>query len=104
MGKQTYLGIFGVVGLAAIAFRADSNGALMIAVGTIILVIAIAVLNYRYADRHPVEAMMEGTEMLALQHQMLAAKRLELPKESAVVPNPQGAPPNPNPPTETDEP
>ncbi len=82
MGKQTYLGIFGVGALAVIAFRADSNGALIIGVVAALMVLIIAVMNYIYASNHPVEAMMEGGEMLALQHQQLAAKGLASPPAS----------------------
>jgi hypothetical protein len=82
VGKQTYLGIFGVGALAVIAFRADSNGALIIGVVAALMVLIIAVMNYIYASNHPVEAMMEGGEMLALQHQQLAAKGLASPPAS----------------------
>ena len=98
MGKQTLLGIVGAAVLCIIAWRTPVDG-VMIAGMALLLVLVIAGLNFRFADKHPVEAMMEGTEMLALQHQAYAAKTITPPKTSEVIPNPQGNPPE-NEPTE----
>lgn len=91
MGKQTLLGIFAVSSLAAIAWRATPDQAPIIAIGAVVVVLVIAVLNFIFAHRHPVEATLEGTEVVALQQQAMAAKTFQIPANSPVIPNP-GAP------------
>ena len=56
VGKQTLLGIFAVGSLAAIAWRAPPDQVPIIAIGAVVIVLVIAVLNFIFADRHPVEA------------------------------------------------
>jgi hypothetical protein len=102
VGKQTLLAMVGVSVLGVIAWRIPSAG-LLIAVLVMILVLTIAGLSFWYAHRHPAEAMLEGAEMLALQHQILAAKSLEPPKDSAIIPNPEGKSPERNPPEGADQ-
>jgi hypothetical protein len=103
VGKQTLLGIFAVLGLASLGWRASQGDILSIAVIAAIVVLAIAFLNFRYAHSHPAEATLEGTEMLALQHQVMASKFIEPPKDSTIVPNPGGSPPQSNPPGEAEK-
>jgi hypothetical protein len=104
VGKQTLLGLVGVLALAAIARSGGEKDALIIAVLAAVVLILIAVLNYCFADRHPVEAMLEGAEMVALHHQVLAAKSEEsLPQDSPVIPNPGGAAPQINPSQENEQ-
>lgn len=90
-----------VVVLGGLALQ---SRAATLAIAVIIAVVALAaiILNFVYAHAHPVEAMMEGTEILAWQHQVLAAKYLQAPKDSPVIPNPTGEPPRSNPPEEID--
>jgi hypothetical protein len=103
VGKQTLLGIATVAGLAVIAWKAESKDVIFIAIAAAVIALTIAVLNFCYARSHPVEAMMEGTEMLVLQHQVLASKSVEPPKSSPVIPNPEGTPPQLNPPLGADQ-
>jgi hypothetical protein len=103
VGKQTLLGVIAVSALAAIAWKAEAKDALLIAIVAAGVVALIAILNFYYSHKHPVEATLEGAEMLALQHQVLAAKSLEPPKDSQIIPNPGGAEPKENPPTEPDK-
>jgi len=65
VGKQTLLAIVGVVGLAAIAWRADQGHVWILGIGAIVLVVAVAIMNYVYADKHPAEATLEGAEIIA---------------------------------------
>jgi len=103
VGKQTIMVMVSVVALASIAWRMDATGGLIIASLCAGLVALVAVLNFCYAHKHPAEATLEGAEMIALQHQMLAAKSMEAPKNSPMIPNPGGAPPQLNPPQEAEE-
>jgi hypothetical protein len=101
VGKQTLLGIAGMTVLGVIAWKTNANG-IIIALLAVFLVLAVAIMNFLYADRHPAEAMLEGLEMVALHHQMLAAKTLEPPSNSPVIPNPEGNPPQLQPSAEPD--
>ena len=103
VGKQTLLGVIGVVALAAIAWKADSKAAIVIAALATVVLILIAILNFCFAHKHPVEAMLEGTEMLALQHQVLAAKSAEVPQNAPVIADPSSAIPQLNPPQENEQ-
>lgn len=94
MGKQTLLGVFVVLMLGAVAWRANQGDLLTIAVLGVGIVGFIAILNFIYATRHPMEAMLEGSEIIAYQHQALAAKFITAPpKETLVIPKPGSAPP-----------
>ena len=104
VGKQTILGILGAFALASIAWKASGRDVLILGLTVAVLLLIIAILNFAYANKHPVEATLEGSEMLAFQHQVLASKSLEAPKDSAIVPNPNGAPPQTNlPPTDSEQ-
>jgi hypothetical protein len=103
VGKQTLLGVIGVFALATIAWKTDAKDALFIAILAAVFLVLIAVLNFTFAHKHPVEAMLEGTEMLALQHQVLAAKSMEISQDSPILPNPGGAPPQLNPSQENEQ-
>jgi len=103
VGKQTLLGVVGAIVLGFMAWRADAKDAWIFGVCALALILVIAFLNFRFADAHPAEAMLEGAEMLALQHQVLAAKSIEAPKDSPVIPDPAGKPPDPNPPEAVDQ-
>jgi hypothetical protein len=98
VGKQTILGIVTVAVMGVIAFRADVTAIPLLACLAVGVVALIVLANLWYAHHHPAEAMFDGTEMLAFQHQMMAAKSLNPPKEAPVVPNPDGEPPQLNPP------
>jgi hypothetical protein len=102
VGKQTLLGVICVIGLAAIAWKAEPSAALIIAVLVVSVVVLIAILNFYYAHKHPAEAMLEGAEMLAFQHHALSTKYEESPPDSPVLPNPGGSPPQLNPPQGTE--
>lgn len=97
VGKQTLLAVIGACAIAAIAWRSDPAYAWIFGICAVVLLLVVAVLNFWYAHAHPAEAMLEGTEMLAFQHQMLAAKFLQPPKDSAIIPNPENKPPELNP-------
>lgn len=103
VGKQTLLGVLGVFALAVIAWRADAKYAALIGILAAAVLILVAILNFCFAHKHPAEAMLEGTEMLALQHHMLAAKYMDIPQDSPVIPNPGGAEPQLNPPQEIEQ-
>jgi hypothetical protein len=98
VGKQSLLGIALVAMLGVVAWKVPSSQALFVAGIAAFIVALIAVLNFCYANKHPVEAMMEGAEVLALQHEVLASKSVEPPRDSRVIPNPEGVPPLLNPP------
>jgi hypothetical protein len=76
IGKQALVGVVGVGGLVVVAARADGLllwGSLIgIFVLTILVVLAIGI----HGHRHPLEATLEGGEVVVLQHlrQELAAK------------------------------
>jgi hypothetical protein len=92
VGKQTLLGIACVIGLAFISWRAEPSAMLWIAILVVVLVGLIAILNFVYANKHPMEATLEGAEIIAWQHHVVASKTAgELPS-SNVVPNPEGPP------------
>jgi hypothetical protein len=104
VGKQTLLGVFGALALAVIAWRATPQYAPLLGIIAGILLLTVVVLNFVYANRHPVEATLEGAEMVAFHYQSMAAKNMpEPPSGTHVVPDPSGKPPLLNPPGGTDE-
>lgn len=109
VGKVKFGGIVGKVALIAIIGLAATvagmtwagnpwlkGGCLLIIPGTTIWIIR-QILDY--AERNPLPAVMDGAEMLIWQQQqvMLAAKNLTPPKDSPIIPDPEGAPPQLNP-------
>ncbi|HEV1996047.1 MAG TPA: hypothetical protein VGR03_17070 [Candidatus Acidoferrum sp.] len=103
VGKQTLLGVIGSATLVSIAWGADATTKLVIAVLAGVLLILVALLNFSFANKHAAEAMLEGTEMLAFQHQVHAAKSAEVPQNAPVIPNPGGSAPQLNPSQETEQ-
>ena len=94
VGKQTLLGVFVALMLASIAWRADPDDLLILAALGVGVVGLIAVLNFIYANKHPLEAMLEGSEIIAFQQQTLAAKSMLNPPPAApVIPRPDSAAP-----------
>ncbi len=103
VGKQTLLGLIGAGALAVIAWRADPRYAWILGICAAILLLTVAVLNFVYADKHPGEATLEGAEIIAFHHQAFWAKNMTgLPSDSRILPNPDGAPPQLNPPEGVD--
>ena len=98
VGKQTLLGVVGASALVSIAWRVDPKEALIVGAMATIVLVTVAILNFCYAHKHPAEAMLEGGEMLVFQHQVLAAKSVQLPQDSPIIPNPGGSPPQLDPP------
>src|SRR6266478_1990536 len=78
VGKQALVGVLGVAGIVYVASRSGTNGALLagcllaIFVLTIVIVVAIGI----HGHQHPVEATLEGGEIVVVQHlrQEIAAK------------------------------
>ncbi len=103
MGKQALLGVTGAGMLTAIALKVGGQPALLLGGLAGGLLILIAVLNYRFADKHTAEATLEGLEMIAYQHQSRASKSEEMPQDSPVIPNPGGSVPQLNPPDEPEQ-
>jgi hypothetical protein len=60
---------------------------------------------FRYAEKHPGSATLEGAEMILWQQQQLsiAAKNMNPPLQSPVIPDPKGSMPQLNPPQEADK-
>jgi hypothetical protein len=104
VGKQTLLGVAGAVALTIIAWRSDPRYAWIIGISAAILLLTTVILNFVYADRHPAEATLEGGEIIAYHHEVIAAKNmLEVPKNSPMIPDPDSAPPQLNPPEAAEE-
>jgi hypothetical protein len=78
IGKQALVGVLGVAGIVYVASRAGTNSTLLagcllgIFVLTIVIVVAIGI----HGHQHPVEATLEGGEIVVVQHlrQEFAAK------------------------------
>ena len=71
VGKQALLGVTGAGMLTAIALKVGGQPALVLGGLAGGLLILIAILNYRFADKHTAEATLEGLEMIAYQHRNL---------------------------------
>lgn len=86
VGKQALVGIMGVVGLIAVVVKAESpyllwgcgSGIFLLTIGTII---SIAI----HGHQHPLEATLEGGEIVVMQHLRgeLAAKGMNQVPESS---------------------
>jgi hypothetical protein len=106
VGKVALIALFGFASTAACMTWAGSllvkGACLLIIPGTTIWIIWKI---FDYAERNPLPAVMDGAEMLIWQQQqtMLATKSSTPPKESPVIPNPEGAPPQLNPSQESDK-
>lgn len=75
MGKQAFVTVVSVLSLGGAVWRIDS---VALQTGCIVLAFAVAMTGLLcmsfHGHLHPVEATLEGTEMVAWQHQVLAAK------------------------------
>lgn len=59
---------------------------------------------FSYAEKHPESATLEGAEIILWQQQvMLAAKNMSPPRESPIIPGPEGMPPQLDPPQGEDQ-
>jgi hypothetical protein len=107
-------GIVGKVALVALGGFAAVIGAAKYTAGTIQITSVVAVLLttlliihwiFRYAEKHPSSATLEGAEVILWQQQqiMLAAKNMPAPQDTQIVPNPGGSPPQSNPPQGVEE-
>jgi hypothetical protein len=88
IGKQALVAISGVVGLAFFAFRAESPYLLWgCAVGIFALSISTVIAIGIHGHRHPIEATLEGGEVVIVQHlRTEAAKGMEqIPPSPAVL-------------------
>jgi hypothetical protein len=78
IGKQALVGVLGVAGIVYVASRAGTNGNLLAGclLGVFVLTIVIVVAIGIHGHQHPVEATLEGGEIVVVQHlrQEFAAK------------------------------
>jgi len=82
VGKLCVFGGIAVVVIGAITFRLHSDwmifGSVITIGGTVVYVVTRV---SSFADKHPELAMMEGLEVLRLEHLRLAAKGVQVPLE-----------------------
>jgi|SRR6266850_497551 len=78
IGKQALVGVLGVAGIVYVASRSGTNSTLLAGclIGIFVLTIVVVVAIGVQGDRHPVEATLEGGEIVVVQHlrQEFAAK------------------------------
>jgi hypothetical protein len=107
-------GVVGKVSLIALGAFVAAMGTAKLTTGwvqavCVIATLATGVLIIRwildYAEDHPESATLEGSQIIVWKHQkvILAAKGMMVPEQSPIVPNPEGAVPQLNPPQGTDQ-
>jgi hypothetical protein len=107
VGKIALVSMLGFIAAIGVAkYTAGTGPVQFVGIGGVL--VTTLLINYmiiRYAERHPASAAMDGAEMILWQQQIitLAAKGLTLPQESALIPNPEGKPPQSNPPQGKDQ-
>ena len=106
-------GVVGKIAIVALGGFLSAIGVAKYTAGTIQIVSIIAILLTTvmtirwildYAEKHPVSATLEGAEIILWRQQqmMIASKDAIPPKDSPVVPNPEGSPPQLAPPEGAD--
>lgn len=101
-------GVVGKIAIVALGGFLATIGVAKYTSGPIQIIAILAVLSttimtlrwiFSYAEKHPVSATLEGAEIILWRQQqmMLAAKGVTLPKDSPVIPDPHGSPPQLNP-------
>jgi hypothetical protein len=70
VGKQALVGVLGVAGIVYVASRSGANSTLLwgCLVGIVVLTITIVVAVGIHGHQHPVEATLEGGEIVVVQH------------------------------------
>jgi hypothetical protein len=100
VGKVALVALGGFA--AAIGVAKYTAGSVQTICVMAVLLTAILIIRWilNYAEKHPASATLEGAEIILWQQQqlMLAAKNMTPPKESPVIANPEGMPPQLKPP------
>ena len=105
MGKVTYIALAAIIATAGLMAY---GGVEWLKVLSLVAILGFALLTIKwvlnYADKHPQSATLEGSEIIAWQQQVIssAAKTIQPPKDSPIIPNPNGPPPQINPPDEAE--
>ncbi len=95
VGKLAIVALGGFLATVGVAKYTSGTAQII----SIICVLAVTLVIVRwildYAQKHPISATLEGGEMVLWQQQQmtLAAKGQLPPKESPIIPNPGGSPP-----------
>jgi hypothetical protein len=78
VGKQALVGVMGVAGIVYVASKSGANAALLAGclAGIFVLTIAVVLAIGIHGHQHPVEATLEGGEIVVVEHlrQEIAAK------------------------------
>ena len=105
MGKVALVALGGFA--AVIGVSKYTTGTVQIIGISAILFTTLLIIRWilNYAEKHPGSATLEGAEVILWQQQqiLLAAKNMTLPKDSPVIANPGGTPPQLNPPQGEDQ-
>src|SRR5437763_205458 len=99
VGKVTLVALGGLT--AAVGVAKYTTGITQIVCVVAVLLVTTLIIRwiFDYAKKNPESATLEGTEIILWQQQrlMLAAKDTTPPKESPVIADPKGTPPQLNP-------
>ena len=104
MGKVALIALGGFV---AVIGTSKYTAGLTQIISIIAVLLAMALIIrwiLSYAEKHPESATLEGAEIILWQQQvMLAAKNMSPPRESPIIPGPEGMPPQLDPPQGEDQ-
>ena len=104
MGKVALIALGGFV---AVIGTSKYTAGLTQIISIIAVLLAMALIIrwiFSYAEKHPESATLEGAEIILWQQQvMLAAKNMSPPRESPIIPGPEGMPPQLDPPQGEDQ-
>jgi hypothetical protein len=94
VGKLAIVALGGFLATVGVAKYTSGTAQII----SIVCVLAVTLVTVRwilnYAEKHPISATLEGGEMVLWQQQVtLAAKGQLPPRESPVIPDPEGSPP-----------
>lgn len=87
MGKASYVGAAAVLTLAAVAWRLNNPGYLLIVAGLVVIIFAIYFFGVLwFANRHPGVALLEGAELIQWRQMEIAAKSVASFETKPVLP------------------
>jgi hypothetical protein len=95
VGKLAVISVGGVVGVIGVAKYTSGIPQLVSILSVLATTLIVVRWTLNYAEKHPISATLEGAEIILWQQQklLLAAKNLNPPNESPVIPDPQSTPP-----------
>jgi len=105
VGKISMVALGGFLATIGVAKYTTGSAQIVCVLSVLLTTVLTIRWIFNYAEKHPTSATLEGAEVILWQQQqmMLASKNVTPPKESPVIPNPEGPPPQLLPPQGEDQ-